>query len=197
MRKFIVSMNLSLDGYMSGPNAELDWHFETWNDEMGEKLLEQLEKADTILLGRLTYEAMAKYWSFKCLEQNFPRQDLAIADKMNSHSKLVFSKCGTSILWNNTKFAGSNLKEEISVLKQQNGKNILLFGSGRLVSSFMQADLIDEYQLWFHPVILGKGKPLFKNLKSRIKLKLMGSVAFKSGVIAMSYAVVRSDLKSR
>jgi dihydrofolate reductase len=190
MRKFIVSMNLSLDGYMSGPNCELDWHFETWDEEMGEKLLELLGNADTILLGRLTYEAMARYWSVKPLEQNFPRQDLAIADVMNRHTKIVFSKTISRALWNNTKFAVRKTEEEIMHLKQKKGKDIILFGSGKLVSSIIESGLVDQYQLWIHPVALGNGKPLFKNLQNRMRFKLTRAEVFRSGVLAMRYEVI-------
>jgi dihydrofolate reductase len=186
-------MNLSLDGYMSGPNDELDWHFESWNEDMGEKLLEQLEGADTILLGRLTYEAMARYWSRKPLEQDFPRQDLAIADRMNRHVKIVFSKSRGTVLWNNSAFATRNLEEEIRYLKHREGKNILLFGSGKLMFSCLQRDLIDEFQLWIHPVILGTGRRLFNNLDQRVNLKLKDSILFDSGVIAIDYEVVHAD----
>lgn len=190
MRKIVVSMNLSLDGFMSGPNAELDWHFEAWNEEMAEKLLGQMEKSDTLLLGRLTYEAMAGYWSVKPMEHNFPRQDQAIADKMNGYTKIVFSKTTRTVSWHNTRFAGGKMEDEILYLRQQQGKDMLLFGSGRLVSSFIQSDLIDEYQLWIHPVILGRGRPLFKNPHPRMNLRLTDSVLFTSGVVSLSYEVL-------
>src|ERR1700681_164295 len=176
MRKLIVSMNLSLNGYLSGPKGELDWHFRTWNEERSKKLLEQLEKTDTILLGRFTYEAMAEYWSVKPLAQNFPRQYLAIADRMNRHTKVVFSKTRTDSIWNNSIFAINNPEKEIMRLKHQKGKNIILYGSGSLVTTLIQYSLVDKYQLWIHPIILGRGKPLFKNLKTGLRLKLTDSV---------------------
>ena len=180
-------MNLSLDGFMSGPHGELDWHFETWNDEMGEQLLGQLDRADTLLLGRFTYEAMAKYWTTKPLAPDFPRQDLAIADKMNRHTKLVFSKTRTDSIWNNTRFAFRNPGEEIKLLKRLSGKDIILFGSGSLVSAFIHSNLVDEYRLWIHPVVLGNGIPLFRNQKFPLNLELSGSVIFGSGVIMLNY----------
>ena len=191
MRKLIVSMNLSLDGNMSGPQGGLDWHFETWNEQMGEKLLDQLQKADTILLGRITYEAMAKYWSSKPMESNFPRQDLAIADKMNRHTKIVFSKTGLTPIWENTVLAVRDPADEIRMLKHQRGKDLILYGSGVLASALIQSNLVDEYQLWIHPVILGKGTPLFHQLNTRLNLKLRDTLLFDSGVIVISYAPVR------
>ena len=187
-------MNISLDGYLSGPKGELDWHFETWNEEMSKKLLEQLEKTDTILLGRFTYEAMAKYWSVKPLEQNFPRQDLAIADRMNRHTKVVFSKTRTDSICNNSIFAINNPEKEIMRLKHQKGKNIILYGSGSLVTTLIQYSLVDKYQLWIHPIILGRGKPLFKNLKTGLRLKLTDSVIFESGVIVFCYEVTHKKI---
>ena len=188
-------MNLSLDGFMSGAHGELDWHFETWNDEMGEQLLGQLEKADTLLLGRFTYEAMAKYWTVKPLTQNFPRQDLAIADKMSRHIKLVFSKTRTDSIWNNSRFAVRNPAEEIKRLKRLNGKDIILFGSSSLVSALIHSNQVDEYQLWIHPVILGSGTPLFRNLKYPLNLYLSGSVIFESGVMMLNYRPVKEIKK--
>jgi dihydrofolate reductase len=184
-------MNLSLDGYLSGPNGELDWHFESWNEEMSEKLLQQLDKADTILLGRVTYETMAKYWQVKPLEQDFPRQDLAIADLMNGHVKIVFSKTRSGPAWNNSIFAIKSPEEEIKRLRQQKGKDIILYGSGSIASTVIRCNLADEYRLWIHPIILGSGNPLFKNLKNRIKLKLTDAVTFESGVVVFSYEVIR------
>ena len=180
-------MNLSLDGFMSGPKGELDWHFESWNEEMGEKLLDLLERADTILLGRITFEAMAEYWSFRPLEQHFPRQDLAIADKMNSLRKIVFSENGTTVRWRNTRISGLPLEDEIRQIRGLDGKNILLFGSGKLVSACIGSGLVDEYQLWIHPVILGLGTPMFSNLGTVMNFQLSGTEIFKSGVILLIY----------
>lgn len=184
-------MNLSLDGKMYGPGGDLSWHFETWNEEMGEKLLEQLQRADTILLGRITYEAMAKYWTSKPMGPDFPRQDLAIADKMNCHTKVVFSRTGFASIWKNTIIARRDAVQETNMLKHQKGKDIILYGSGSLASALIQSNLVDEYQLWIHPVILGKGFSLFNNPDNRLNLKLNNTVSFDSGVLVISYAPVR------
>jgi dihydrofolate reductase len=190
MRKLIISMNLSLDGYLSGPRGDLDWHFEAWNDEMGEKLLEHLKKSDTILLGRNTYEAMARYWPVKPREKDFPRQDLAIADRMNGYTKVVFTSTEIYPYWKNSTFTSRDPEEEIMQLKEQKGKNIILYGSGSLAAAIIQTSLVDEYLLWIHPVILGNGKLLFNKLNKRVNLKLRSSVPFESGVIVFSYDVI-------
>jgi dihydrofolate reductase len=183
-------MNLSLDGYLSGPCGELDWHFEIWNDSMGDKILKLLEETDTIILGRVTYETMAKYWTVKPLEENFPRQDLAIADKMNQHTKVVFSNTIKKSIWHRSVFATGDPKEEIGRLKEQEGKNMILFGSASLASTFILSGIVDEYHLWIHPVILGSGKPFFNHLRKRTNLKLKDSVSFESGVVANCYCQV-------
>ncbi len=183
-------MNLSLDGYLSGPFGELDWHFEIWNDSMGDKMLERLEETDTIILGRVTYEAMAKYWTVKPLEDHFPRQDLAIADKMNQHTKVVFSKTIQKSIWHHSVFATGDPNEEIKRLKQQEGRDMILFGSARLASTFNLSGIVDDYHLWIHPVILGTGKPFFNHLQKMINLKLKDSVSFESGVVANYYSQV-------
>jgi dihydrofolate reductase len=190
MRKLIVSMNLSLDGYVSGPCGELDWHFEIWNDRMGDKILERLKETDTIILGRITYEAMAKYWTVKPLEDHFPRQDLAIADKMNQHTKVVFSRTIKKSIWDHSVFASGDPKEEIKRLKEQEGKNMILFGSVRLASMFILSGIVDEYHLWIHPVILGRGKPFFDQLQKQMNLKLKDSMRFESGVVENYYTQV-------
>jgi len=188
MRKLIVSMNLSLDGYLSGLQGDLDWHFEIWNERMSEKMLQQLQETDTIILGRLTYEVMAKYWTVHPLGDHFPRQDLAIADKMNEHSKFVFSKTFKHSLWNPSIFATGDPAEEIRLLKGKKGKDMILFGSASLVSALILSNMVDEYHLWIHPVILGRGNPIFHDIRNQIKLKLKDSVTFDSGVVANYYA---------
>jgi len=183
-------MNLSLDGYLSGPCGELDWHFEIWNDRMGEKILDRLETTDTIILGRITYEAMANYWTVKPLEDHFPRQDLPIADKMNQHKKIIFSKTIKKSIWQHSVFVTGDPKEEIKRLKEQEGKDMILFGSARLASTCILSGIVDEYHLWIHPVILGRGKPMFNHLQKQVNLKLKDSVSFESGVVANCYSQV-------
>src|ERR1043165_3659947 len=126
MRKLIVSMNVTLDGFMSGSNWELDWHFQRWNPEMSESLAQQLSKADTILMGRITYKAMAQYWTSSVSDPFFPREDIAFADMMNTHAKIVFSKTLKKTNWNNSKLINGNIEFEIAQLKHQHGKDMIV-----------------------------------------------------------------------
>jgi dihydrofolate reductase len=180
-------MNVTLDGFMAGPNYELDWHFQSWTTEMAELQTEQLGKADTILLGGVTYSAMAKYWPAVSADLSFPREDIAFADMMNSYSKVVFSKTITAPLWNNSRVVKGQLRHEILKLKQEDGKNIIIYGSGKLVSSLIGSGLIDEYVLWMHPVVLGKGKPLFTHVANKLDLQLVKLRQVRSGVVILHY----------
>ncbi|MGB8193580.1 MAG: dihydrofolate reductase family protein [Chitinophagaceae bacterium] len=187
MRKVIVSMNITLDGFMAGPNCELDWHFNYWNEEMAEYASYQLSHADTILLGRVTYNAMAKYWTAVTMSAVAPRQDLAFAGMMNNYHKIVFSKTMEKAEWNNSRLVKNNISKEIMQLKRQPGKDMIIYGSGSVVSTLMRSDLVDEYVLWIHPVVLGKGKNLFKSQHDMHALRLIEVKSFSSGVIILSY----------
>ena len=180
-------MNLSLDGFLSGPREELDWHVETWSEDMGEKLLELLYDTDTLVLGRVTYEAMERYWTIRPLERDFPSQDQAIADQMNRHEKIVFTLRSTRAIWKNTRVVRGDISEEIAKLRRRPGKNILIFGSSKLVASCITSRLVDEYLLWIHPVLLGRGNPLFKNLQNPLNLKLKDAVILNPGVAVLQY----------
>lgn len=193
MRKIIASINMTLDGFMAGPRCEMDWHFRYWTEEMAEITEKVLSEADTILLGRVTYEAMASYWSSVVYDLSFPREDLAIAEMMNSHTKVVFSRSLVRTCWKNSRIAGANIRSEIARLKgdrEDRNKNILLYGSHSLVLTLLRMNLIDEYHLWIHPVFLGSGKPLFVTPPVQ-QLRLLHSQAFNSGVVLLRYEAGR------
>lgn len=187
MRKVIVSMNVTLDGFIAGPNCELDWHFNSWTEEMAVLFCEELSRADTILLGRKTYVAMAKFWTTKVCSLSLSRDDIAFADMMNNYRKLVFSKTLDAAQWKNSGLVKGDIRQEILKLKAQTGKNIIIYGSGMLVSDLMEAKLVDEYILWVHPVALGNGKPLFRNLREKLFLQLKHIKPFDSGVVILYY----------
>lgn len=187
MRKVIVSMNVTLDGFMSGLNCELDWHFQSWTSEMAETLCEQLNRADSILFGRVTYMAMAKYWLSKAMDLSCPREDIAFVEMINNYTKIVFSKTLAVAEWSNSRLVNENLEEEIIKLKKQAGKHMIIYGSGKIASALIQLRLVDEYQIWVHPVVIGKGKPLFKCLQNKLHLKLLKTKTFYSGVVLLFY----------
>lgn len=184
MRKIIVSNLISLDGYFEGINQDISWF------NVGEDFFEYarnlLNEVDTILYGRTTYEQMAAYWP------GAENQDAVIKEKMNSLKKIVFSNTMGKAEWNNTTINHTivikrKIEDEIKRLKQQQGGNMVIFGSGTLVSELTQSRLIDEYRLIVCPVILGNGNPLFKSLNERYNLKLISVKQLNSGAVILTY----------
>jgi dihydrofolate reductase len=181
MRKLFVFNLVSLDGYFEGPNREIDWH--NVDDEFNEYAIDMLNSVDTLLFGRLTYELMARFWP----TPEAIKSDPIVAGKMNSLPKVVFSKTLKKVEWHNTKLAKEKIEEEIQNMKKQNGKDIALLGSGSVLTELAQRGLIDEYRIMVNPVVLGDGKPLFKGIKDRLKLRLTNTRTFKSGNVLIYY----------
>lgn len=181
MRKIIVSNLVSLDGFMAGPNGEIDWFL--WNEETNQYAVELAKSIDTILFGRLTYELMANFWPTPAADS----EDPVITEYMNETAKIVFSKTLEKADWKNTRVIREINPEEILKMKQQPGKNMVIYGSGSLVSSLTPMGLIDGYLIFINPVILGRGIPLFRDFKDRQKLKLLTTKNFNNGVVLLHY----------
>jgi dihydrofolate reductase len=181
MRKVLASMMISLDGYYAGPNGEIDWH--VVDGEFNEYSTELLNSVDTLLFGRVTYQLMADYWPTPAAIKDDP----IIAAQMNKKSKMVFSKTLEKVEWQNTRLIKGNATQEILKMKQQPGKDMVIFGSGDLVTTLTEAGLIDDYRIFINPVVLGRGKTLFKNLTNRLSLKLLKTKIFRSGLVLLSY----------
>jgi len=172
---------------MSGPHGELDWHFSHWNDEMEEYIVEQEKTIDTILVGRVAYQSMAQYWPAVATNPSARRKDIEFADWMNRLPKIVFSKTLKEVRWNNSRLVKDGIAEEIAKVKQQPGKDMILWGGVGIVHTFIKLGLIDEYQIWVAPVVLGKGKALFKKITEQHKFKLVKTKAFSNGVVILYY----------
>ena len=181
MRKIIVFDNVTLDGFMAGPNGELDWAIR--DDEITQYTKDGQDSTDTFLFGRMTYEMMASFWPTPAAESMNP----VYANLLNNAPKIVFSKTLEKAEWKNTRVVKELNKEEILKMKQQPGKNMMIFGSGTIVEQLSNLGLIDEYQLMVNPVILGKGKPFFKDIKDRINLKLVKTKTFNNGIVLLQY----------
>jgi dihydrofolate reductase len=179
MRKLIMWNMVTLDGFFEGPKSwEIDWHEYGWGEDLEQFSIEQSKSADTLLFGRVTYQGMADYWSSAQGE---------IADFMNTVPKVVFSRTLEKAEWNNTRLVKANAEEEVARLKQQPGKDILIFGSANLSATLMQHGLIDEYRLGISPLVLGGGNPLFKPSPQRLKMKLLEARRLKSGCVILRY----------
>jgi len=181
MRKVIFFMLTTLDGFFEGPNREIDWH--NVDEEFNEFAIDQLNSVDVLLFGRVTYELMASYWPTPAAATDDP----IVADKMNHLPKIVFSKTLSSVDWQNTRLVKENIAEEISKLKQQPGKDLIIFGSSDLAVTFIRHGLIDEYRIMVNPVVLGNGKPLFKGINDKLNLKLLKTKTFRSGNVLLYY----------
>jgi dihydrofolate reductase len=185
MRKIIVSEFVTLDGVMEDPGgAEKTkhggWSFQFFNEEYMKYKFDELFASDALLLGRVTYQGFAAAWPSMMDEEGF-------ADRMNSLPKFVVSTTLEKVEWNNSRLIKENIAEEISGLKQQPGQDILVAGSGTLVQTLMHHDLIDEYRLMVHPVVLGSGKRLFGDGTDMKVLRLTDTRTFSSGVVVLTY----------
>jgi dihydrofolate reductase len=169
---------------MAGPDQGLEWHFQYWNDEMAEESAIQLSRADTILLGRKTYQALAGYWPAKIASADFSRNDFAFAEMMNRYLKIVFSKTLVRVCWNNSLVIHADIEKKVALLKKQEGKNIMVYGSGSIAGSLMVSGLIDEYQVWVHPLVLGSGRHF---LIDRVMPEPFDEKRFSSGVVLFFY----------
>ena len=187
MRKVVFFMLTSLDGYFEGPQQDIDWH--NVDEEFNQFAIKQTGEFGALLFGRVTYELMASYWPTEAAK----RDDPEIAGLMNSLPKIVFSKTLQKAGWENTKLVKDNFAEAISKLKQETGKDIAIFGSSDLTVALMERGLVDEFRVMINPIVLGDGKPLFKGIKNKMKLKLINTKTFKSGNVLLSYQPAGSE----
>jgi dihydrofolate reductase len=178
VRKVIASEFVSLDGVMEDPG----WTFQFSSEEQDQFKFDELAASDTLLLGRLTYEGFAAAWP------QMEEQTGEYGVWMNGYPKYVASTTLEEPLeWNNSNLIQGNVTEEVSRLKQQPGKAILIFGSGDLVNMLMQHDLIDEYRIMVFPVVVGSGKRLFGDGSDTKVLELVETKTFGSGVVVLTY----------
>ena len=184
MRKIILFMHVSLDGFAAGPKGEMDWiHVD---EEIFDYAGERANNADTALYGRVTFEMMEAYWPTAGNKPNASKHDIEHSTWYNKVAKAVLSKTLKEENLTNATVISNNIEENINKLKQQPGKDILMFGSPSAAHELMHADLIDEFWLFVNPVLIGEGIPVFKNA-NRTQLKLIASTAFSSGVVCMHY----------
>ncbi|GAC1482548.1 MAG: dihydrofolate reductase family protein [Ktedonobacteraceae bacterium] len=179
MRKIVVSEYVTLDGVMEDPGGG-GWSFPFWNEEAAKYKFDELFASDALLLGRVTYEGFAKAWPAM-------KDELGFADRMNSLPKYVVSTTLSEGTWNNTRVIKEHVVEEIAALKQQPGLDILVGGSAELVHTLMRHGLVDEYKLMIHPIVVGKGKRLFKDGIDRRIMKLAETKSFSSGIVILIY----------
>jgi len=175
-RTLAATLFMTLDGVVEAPDK---WSFPFWSDETGKFKSDELHATDALLLGRVTYEGFAAAWPGRKDEEGF-------ADRFNSMPKYVASKTLKKLEWNNSHLIKGDLAAEVSKLKQQPGRDVVIHGSPTLIRSLLPHDLIDEYRLLVYPIVLGRGKRLFDET-SQAKLKLAESETFSKGVVKLVY----------
>lgn len=189
MRKLILVAHTSLDGFVAGKNGELDG-FDS-SEENLEFVCKITEEADAALFGRISWELLDAYWPTARDREGASRGDIAYSNWYNSAHKIVLSRTMANAAISNTTVISDNLLEEITRIKKQPGKNILIFGSPAAFQSLLPLDLVDEYWIFVNPVIFGEGIPLFRENKSGLKLRLNQTKQFQNGEMAMNYTRIR------
>lgn len=189
--RLIVTTFLSLDGVMQAPGAPDEdrshgfghggWLVPYADQDMGRIVVDWFASADSFLLGRKTYEIFAAHWPHVTAEND------PVATKLNSLPKYVVSKTLDKVEWNNSTLIKGDVAEEVAKLKRRPGKELQVHGSGDLAQTLMQHDLVDEYRLWFYPVVLGSGKRLFREGSVAKALRLVSSNTTSTGVVVNSY----------
>jgi dihydrofolate reductase len=190
MRKIILMMSVSLDGFIEGPRREIDWH--CVDDELHRHFNDQLRTMGAFLNGRVMYELMAAFWPTADRDAPSDGPVAEFAGIWRDMPKLVFSRTLQRADWNAT-IVRDVVVEDVLKLKAQPGGDLLLGGSG-IAAPFMQHDLIDEYRIYVHPIVLGRGKPLFPTPAARIPLRLAESRTFGNGVVLLRYERAAASL---
>ncbi len=180
-------MMLTLDGCVSGPNGELDWLFEINDDERNKFFIDLYNSIDCAIFGRVTYQAMEHFWASREWDISIDEKNRAFAGIMNDLNKYIFSRTLEKVEWSNSILLKGDITEEVTKLKHQSGKNIVLCGGIGIAKTFMKLNLIDEYRLIVHPIAIGKGIHLFEDLNDKMNLKLLNTINFPTGITALYY----------
>jgi dihydrofolate reductase len=184
MRKLKLQIQISVDGFVAGPNGEMDWMVFNWDDELKNYVNEITEPVDCIILGRKLAQGFIPAWSSRIAS---PETEDAFAHKMVDTPKVVFSGTLENTEWENTRLAQGDSAQEILHLKEQHGKDIIVYGGSSFVSSLIKQGLIDEYNLFVNPAALGKGLTIFNGLEEKVNLTLVKNKAFDCGITLLCY----------
>lgn len=187
MRKVVMLNRISIDGFFAGPNGEIDWFI---HDPEVDKAAHELMRPDTLLLGRATYQMFESYWPHVAENPNASKGDRILADELNQMTKVVFSKTLKEVTWMNANLVKGGVTKEVKKLKQGSSADIAIFGSGAIVQQLANERLIDEYLLTVTPVVLGTGRPLFKDVQ-KIGLELLETRNFNSGNVLLHYLKIK------
>jgi dihydrofolate reductase len=183
MRKLSVFNQVTIDGYFTTKKGDMSWahkHDEEWNAFVAENA----KGGGVLLFGRITYEMMTSYWPTPQARKDAP----IVAERMNSLPKVVFSRTLDKASWNNTKLVKGDIADEVRKMKQESGPDLVIMGSGTIVSQLTGQGLIDEFQIVVNPLVLGEGRTMFEGVKDRPQLKLTKTRSFRNGNVLLCYA---------
>lgn len=185
MRKLKLQVQMSVDGYIAGPNGEMDFMVWDWDDELKQYVTDITEPVDCIVLGRRLAEGFIPHWAAVAADPDHP--EFAAGRKFTDTPKVVFSKTLHRPKWDNTVLAKGDLAGEITNLKRQVGKDIIAYGGATFVSALIKQGLIDEFHLFINPAALGSGMAIFKELDAKQNLALVKSTPFDCGIVVLHY----------
>jgi dihydrofolate reductase len=179
MRKLKLQVQMTIDGYIAGPNGEMDWTNRNWDNRLKNYVGEVTEPVDCIILGRKLAQGFIPYWASHPQEEG--------ANKFNATKKVVFTKTLEKSEWDNTVLAKGDLVDEIAKLKQHDGKDIIAYGGATFVSALVKHGLIDEFHLFINPTLIGSGLTIFRELGSNQNMVLVKSTSFDCGIVVLNY----------
>lgn len=175
---------MSIDGFIAGPNGEMDWMVWNWDDELKNYVMQLTDPVDTIILGRKLAEGFIPTWTSMLAN---PETADGFSKKMVETRKVVFTKTLDKSEWNETELAKGDLAEEIEKIKNQDGNDIIVYGGATFLSALIQARLIDEFHFFINPAALGSGMAIFKSLDTRQSLMLIKAKQFDCGITVLHY----------
>jgi dihydrofolate reductase len=188
MRKVLLNMTMTLDGFFCGPNGELNWMSQTPDQELNDDIVAFFQEVDDGFIGYPTASGMIPYWLGVAQNPSASSEERAIAQAVNKLHALILSNREEKLAWENTKLlvvkSDDELVEAVKKIKQQPGKDLGVPGGIRTAQTFVRLDLVDEYVLMVHPVTIGQGQSVFTN---KVNLELVGVKTYKSGVMRVHY----------
>jgi dihydrofolate reductase len=185
MRKLGVFLSISLDGYFADSSSDMSWAHDR-DPEFNTFLADNASSGSELVMGRRTYDLMSAYWPTDFARQNDP----ALAAAMNSLPKIVFSRTMREASWNNTRLVKTDPIEALRALKREEGRDMVVLGSGSIVGLLAQAGLVDTFQFVIVPLALGAGRSVFAGMCERLRLEPIESRTFKNGNVALTYVPV-------